>query len=96
MERCTCIHTYTGEEEYGRRLSVEDSRSHRLSFAVARCLCVPPCIRIYTLFGVGVHAGTSLEGGRIVAGGEREGRERNGAGDNNHNNLVKRYKDISH
>lgn len=34
-----------------------------------------------------------MRGGKKAEGRERS--ERNGAGDNNHNNLVKRYKDIS-
>lgn len=45
--------------------------------------------------GVRVHAGANLAKVELAREEERGERRRNGAGDNNHNNLVKRYKDIS-
>lgn len=63
-------------------------------FSSASTLSVHTSVYLYTLLDVCVHIGANSRSWR----GEerhREKEKRNGAGDNNHNNLVKRYKDIS-
>lgn len=68
-------------------------------FSSASTLSVHTSMYLYTLLGVCVHTGGESRGAGEEKGEEngrqREREKRNGAGDNNHNNLVKRYKDIS-
>lgn len=74
-------------------LRIHDSRSQ--AFVCQRVVYARLRVYSYTriLLDVRMHAETKV--GRIGAR-EKEREKRNGAGDNNHNNLVKRYKDISH
>lgn len=66
-------------------------------FSSASTLSVHASAYLYTLLGVCVYTRANLDepAKRKRGNGGREKEKRNGAGDNNHNNLVKRYKDIS-
>jgi len=67
------------------------SRIHVRKFSSASVLPV----HLYILLGICVYNGANLDELVRKRETEREKEKRNGAGDNNHNNLVKRYKDIS-